>query len=113
MKAQPPSLELPPPIATYWSAANTARIDEAAACFAADAVVHDESRTHQGPSAIRGWIEETTRQSQPIVEALAVEEKDGRHLVTARVSGIFPGSPVELHFAFTLRDGQILHLEIV
>ena len=113
MKAQPPLLELPSPIAAYWSAANTAKIDEAAACFAADAVVHDESRLHEGPTAIRGWIEETTRQYQPFVEALAVEEKDGRHLVTARVTGTFPGSPVELHFAFTLRNGQIVRLEIV
>ena len=113
MKAQPPSLELPPAITAYWNAANAGRIDEAAACFAADAVVHDESRVHQDPAAIRGWIEETTRQYQPIVEALGVEEKNGRHLVDARVTGTFPGSPVELHFAFTLRDGQILSLEIV
>lgn len=113
MKAQPPSLELPPAITSYWSAANAARIDEAAACFAADAVVHDESRIHQGTAAIRGWIEETTRQYQPTVEAIGVETKEGRHLVTARVSGTFPGSPAELHFIFTLRDGQISRLEIV
>ncbi|MDB6154842.1 MAG: hypothetical protein JWL90_3295 [Chthoniobacteraceae bacterium] len=113
MKAQPPPFELPPPITAYWSAANSARIDEAAACFAANAVVHDETRIHQGPAAIRGWIEETTRQYQPIVEALSVKEKDGRHLVSARVSGTFPGSPVELHFAFTLKDGKILRLEVV
>jgi hypothetical protein len=112
MKAQPPT-SLPSVITTYWRAANAAKIDEAAACFAADAVVRDENRMHQGPAAIRGWIEETTRQSRPNVEPLAVEEKDGRQLVTARVSGTFPGSPVELHFAFTLRDNQILGLEIV
>ena len=60
MKAEPSSLNLPSVITAYWSAANAARIDEAAACFAADAVVHDESRIHQGPAAIRGWIEEIT-----------------------------------------------------
>src|SRR5882724_9001764 len=102
MKAEPSTVNLPPVINTYWSAANAARVDEAAACFATDAVVHDESRIHQGPAAIRGWIEQTTRQYQPIVEALGVEEKDGCHLVTARVSGTFPGSPVELHYTFTL-----------
>ncbi len=96
MKAEPSSFNLPPVIMAYWSAANAARIGEAAVCFAADAVVLDESRVHQGPAAIRGWIEETTRQYQPIVEALGVEEKDGCHLVTARVSGTFPGSPIEL-----------------
>ncbi len=113
MKAEPSSFVLPPVITAYWNAANAGRIDEAAACFAADAVVHDESRIHQGPAAIRGWIEETTQQYQPMVEPLGIEEKDGHHLVTARVSGNFPGSPVELDYAFTLREGHILRLEIV
>jgi hypothetical protein len=114
MKAQPSSSPiLPPVIIAYWSAANAARIDEAAACFGADAVVFDESRTHQGSAAIRSWMEETRRQYQPVVEPLRAEERDGRHLVTARVSGTFPGSPVELDYAFTLREGHILRLEIV
>jgi len=34
-------------------------------------------------------------------------------LVTARVSGTFPGSPIELRYAFTLRGGQIVRQEIV
>jgi hypothetical protein len=112
MKAQPPSLPLPPAIAAYWSAANTGRIEDAAACFADDAAVDDESQTYQGPPAIRGWIDETTHKYRPIVEALAMEEKGGRHFVTARVSGTFPGSPIELLFTFTLQNGQILRLEI-
>ena len=113
MKAQPLAPELPPPIIACWSAANKASIEEAAACFAADAVVNDEGRIHQGPGAIRSWIEGTTRQYQPTVEARAATEKDGRHLVTARVTGTFPGNPGELSFGFTLRDGKILRLEVV
>jgi hypothetical protein len=42
-----------------------------------------------------------------------MEERDGRHLITARVSGTFPGGRVEMDYAFTLRDGHILRLEIV
>jgi hypothetical protein len=33
--------------------------------------------------------------------------------VRARVSGHFPGSPVELRYAFTLHGGKIARLEIV
>jgi hypothetical protein len=74
--------------------------------------VHDEGRTHRGPEAIRGWIEDAARKYRPQVEPLRAVETDGRLTVTARVSGDFPGSPVELDFGFTLRDGRIARLEI-
>jgi SnoaL-like domain len=112
MKATTHVLDLPEVIATYWAAANAGRIEEASACFSRDAAVHDEGQCHQGTSAIRTWIEETTRQYHPIVEPLRSEEKAGRHFVTARVSGTFPGSPVELDYVFTLRDQQVVNLEI-
>jgi SnoaL-like domain len=111
MKATTHVLDLPDVIATYWAAANAGRIEEASACFSRDAAVHDEGQCHQGTSAIRTWIEETTRQYHPIVEPLRSEEKAGRHFVT-RVSGTFPGSPVELDYVFTLRDQQVVNLEI-
>ena len=112
MKATTHVLDLPDVIATYWAAANAGRIEEASACFSRDAAVHDEGQCHQGTSAIRTWIEETTRQYHPIVEPLRSEENAGRHFVTARVSGTFPGSPVELDYVFTLRDQHIINLEI-
>jgi hypothetical protein len=33
-------------------------------------------------------------------------------LLTVRVSGSFPGSPVDLDYAITLRDGKISSLKI-
>jgi ketosteroid isomerase-like protein len=112
MKEERQGIPLPEAIAAYWKAANAGAIDDAAGCFAADGMVHDEGRTHRGLSAIRSWIESTTRKYHPVVEPLQSEEREGRHFVTARVSGTFPGSPVELEFVFTLRDGRIVHLEI-
>jgi len=46
--------------------------------------------------------------SQP----LALEQKDGRYIVTSRLTGNFPGSPVDLRFAFCLERGKIAYLEI-
>lgn len=112
MTARKPFPSLPAAIATYWAEANAGRAASAAACFADDAEVHDEGHTHRGPAAIQTWIEETARKYQPQVEPLRVAETDGRLLVGARVSGGFPGSPVELDFVFTLRAGRIATMTI-
>ncbi len=112
MKAREHSPKLPEAIAAYWAAANAGRSEAAAACFFPDALVHDEGQRHRGTAAIRAWIEATTQQYQPVVEPLGTKMTSGRHLVTARVSGRFPGSPVELDYEFTLQDGKIRALEI-
>lgn len=112
MKERIPSSALPEAIASYWAATNDGRIEEALACFSQDAEVHDESEVHQGTSAIRSWIEKTTRKYRPVTEALYLEKRLGGYFVTARVSGTFPGSPLELDYMFTLQDKQIIKLEI-
>ena len=115
METQKHSAEIPPVIAAYWRAANAGDSAAAAACSAADAVVHDEGHAHRGRPAIQQWVHETTRHYRPQVEplhALAVGA-EGRLEVTARVTGNFPASPVELEFAFTLRADHITNLEIL
>jgi len=112
MKAGDHSLKLPEVIAAYWAAANAGRSEAAAAFFSADAVVHDEGQCHRGTAAIRAWIEVTTQKYQPVVEPLGVKLESGKHLIAARVSGTFPGSPVELDYEFTLQDGKVRSLEV-
>lgn len=112
MKAQVFSIELPAPIAAYWTAANAGLGAAAAACFAPEAVVRDESHVYRGRAAIAAWIEETTRKYQSVVEPLRCATEAGRHGVIGKVSGSFPGSPVELEFEFTVADGKIVQLEI-
>jgi hypothetical protein len=104
---------LPEPITAYWNAANAGKTGEAAGWFADDATVHDEGRIHQGLPDVRAWIGETAANYKPVVEPLRWEEKEGQVHVAARVSGAFPGSPIELDFLFTLRDGRIKRLEIL
>ena len=104
---------LPKPIADYVSAENsgdTRLLDE---CFAADAVVRDESQIHKGLPAIKDWKAETKRKYQHRVDPLRINEKDGKFIVTNRLTGNFPGSPIELDFVFTLAGDKIVSLEIL
>ena len=45
-------------------------------------------------------------------EILRAVEKPGAAVVTAKLSGTFPGSPVDLDFRFTLKGKRISSLEI-
>lgn len=106
---------LPEVLNTYFEALNARRLDVAAACFAEDAVVHDEAEDHVGTVPIRFWIENTVRKYDFKAEPLSTGERqanDGSFRVPCRVSGNFPGSPIELDYLFTLRDGRIQRLGI-
>jgi hypothetical protein len=107
-----PDIKLARPIATYIAAANAQDIDAVTACFSEAAVVQDEKQERQGIGAIRKWAEEVSEKYQPTVEALDVTETNGRTILTGRIAGNFPGSPIELRYAFTLSGGKIERLEI-
>ena len=106
------SVDLPTPIAFYIAAENRGDTEAMAECFAEDAVVRDENRTIQGLGAIKEWKAETKKKYQHTIEPLAVAQKDGKIIVTNRLTGNFPGSPVELEFVFTLESDKIMSLEI-
>ena len=97
------SLDVPEPVAAYFAAKP---------CFAEDAVVHDEGGIYRGRAAIQQWLEETTRKYNFTSQPLAVERAGEKWVVSSRVSGDFPGSPVELQYAFGLTGDQIAELEI-
>ena len=99
-------------ILRYLNAANEGRIDDATACFSPTAVVEDEGHTFTGSDSIRKWIDETTRKYQPQGDVLAVENIDDVVVASVRVSGNFPGSPIELEYQFTLTSEIISHLSI-
>jgi hypothetical protein len=107
------SLKLARPIADYLAHSNTPDAERAAATFAEDASVLDEGHEHRGRAAIHAWKNDVLQKYHPKVEVLGAEEREGRTIVTGRVSGDFPGSPVTLRYAFTLRGDAISRLEIV
>nr|WP_249690415.1 nuclear transport factor 2 family protein [Stappia sp. WLB 29] len=105
------SLSLPAPVAAYF-AADQGDGDAVARCFAEDAVVTDERRTHTGREAIRRWKTEASSKFSYTTEPFAVDEKAGSIVVRAHVAGNFPGSPVDLRYAFVLKGEKIAQLEI-
>ena len=107
-----PTQKLAPPIATYIAAANAQAVDAVTACFSEAAVVRDEKREQRGIAAIRKWAGDVSEKYHPTVETLDVAETNGRTILTGRISGNFPGSPIELRYAFTLNGGKIERLEI-
>lgn len=105
--------DLPKPIALYISAENTGDTKLFDECFLAEAVVRDESETHNGLTAIKNWKAETKRKYQHTVDPLRISEQDGKYIVTNRLTGNFPGSPIELDFVFTIKGDKIISLEIL
>ena len=104
-------VNLPKPVAAYFAADRTAG-EAVSQCFAENAVVKDEGHTYHGRPAIKKWKEEASAKYQYTCEPLACEDQDGKSVVTCRLVGNFPGSPVDLHFAFELTGEQIVSLEI-
>ena len=104
-------LNLPGPIAAYFDADGQ---DSAAVarCFTNDGVVKDEGRTHTGLAAIRAWKAAASTQYSYVAEPFELEQRDRTYIVTSRVTGDFPGSPVDLRYSFTLEGGMIASLEI-
>ena len=105
-------MPLPTPIAIYIAAENRGDTEGLARCFAEDAVVRDEGQTIEGLAAIKQWKAETRKKYQHTIELLTCSQKDDQTIVINRLTGNFPGSPIELEFVFTLEDNKISNLEI-
>jgi len=103
---------LPEPIAAYF-AADRRDSEAIARCFTQDAVVKDEGHTYTGVMAIKQWKAESAAKYTYTSEPFALERRDGMTIVTSRLTGNFPGSPVDLRFFFRLERGRIASLEIV
>jgi SnoaL-like domain len=106
------SIDLPTPIAIYIAAGNRGDTEALAQCFAENAVVRDENQTIEGLAAIKRWKAETRKKYQHTMEPLACAQKDDKTIVTNRLTGNFPGSPIELQFTFGLDGDMIASLEI-
>jgi hypothetical protein len=72
-----------------------------------------EGHTHNGHAAIKKWKADASAKYQYTCEPFACEEKDGKFVVTSRLTGNFPGSPVSLRFFFELEGDKIASLEVI
>jgi SnoaL-like domain len=105
------TLALPQPVAAYF-AADRRDAEAVAGCFTETAVVKDEGHTYRGRAAIKEWKADASAKYQYTSELLDCQRTGGAIVVTSRLTGTFPGSPVTLRFFFGLKGDQIGSLEI-
>lgn len=96
-------------IERYFDLAADPDLEAYAGQFTDDVVVEDEGRTHTGIDAVRTWHTSVP----PVTYAVrdVAPTADGYRAVV-EIAGDFPGSPVDLAFAFVLDDGRIRRLTI-
>ncbi len=104
--------KLPGPVDNYLAAEKVKDVDKLALCFAADALVHDEAHDYRGRDAIRAWKKEADAKYSYVLEPLNATVKENVVKLRARLTGNFPGSPIELDHKFTIAEDKIVSLEI-
>lgn len=104
------ALTLPEPIAAYFAAEHNP--EALARCFTAQAVMKDDGHTYTGVDAIKAFMAEASARYSATTVPFALERGDGFQIVKAKVTGNFPGSPVDLSYRFRLERCLIAALEI-
>jgi len=104
--------QIPTVIESYFAASNADDIYALVACFTTDASVADENQTHRGTTEIKAWAQDVRRKFQFKTEPLRASERADGVVVSAKLSGNFPGSPVNLDFTFNLENNKIKSLDI-
>ena len=105
-------MELPKVVERFIETQNNYDSKAYTECFTESAVVHDEGKVHTGKDEIRHWIEHSNATYQSSMEPLGYEESGSIGLLTARVSGTFPGSPIVLKFHLRLINDLIDSLKV-
>jgi ketosteroid isomerase-like protein len=106
------SIQLPRPIADYVEA--NARLDAERMLkpFAADAVLVDIGRRHEGHAALRRLFEDEVIAVKAIFTPDSVRKEKGQVVVEGPAHGDFKGSPIRFTYRFTLEHDAIKALEI-
>ncbi len=105
-------VELPAPIAIYFSSDSAGDASKLAQCFSANAVVKDEGHTYSGLAEITQWRADAKKKYQYTVQPISSTTGNGNITVTSRLTGNFPGSPIDLQFVFGIANNRITSLDI-
>ena len=105
------ALDLLQPVANYFTA-DKGDSEAVSRCFTESAVVQDEGHTYRGRVAIKQWKADASSKYQYTSELLDCEREGETSVVACRLTGNFPGSPVNLRFFFGLDGDKIASLEI-
>jgi ketosteroid isomerase-like protein len=105
-------MKLPAIITELVNAQNTQDSASYADCFTSDATVFDEGHDHQGKEEMKTWIESANEKYQALLEPIEYSESEGKAVLTAKISGTFPGSPIVLKYNMEIVQGLISSLKI-
>jgi ketosteroid isomerase-like protein len=103
---------LPKAIADYVEANAQLDVDGMLKPFAADAVISDNGKRHEGHAELRALFEDEVIAVKAIFTPDAVRHDDGQVVVEGRAHGDFKGSPLRFTYRFTLDNDVITALEI-
>ena len=106
------ALDVPEPVAEYLAAEEAKDADALSRCFTEDGTVHDEGRDYRGRDAIRQWKQAADEKYRYVLQMVNAQTRGNEVTVSARLTGEFPGSPVELDHIFKLFNNKIASLEI-
>ena len=106
------ALNVPEPVAAYLAAEEAKDADALSRCFTEDGTVHDEGQDYHGRDSIRQWKQAADAKYRYVFQTINVKTVGNLVTVRARLTGEFPGSPVELDHIFKLSGDKIASLEI-
>ena len=106
------AIDVPEPVAAYLAAEEAKDADALSRCFTEDGTVHDEGRDYRGRDSIRQWKQEVDTKYRYVLQTVNAQRHGDSVTVRARLTGTFPGSPVELDHVFKLSNDKIASLEI-
>jgi ketosteroid isomerase-like protein len=113
--AQMPNL--PAPVASYVSAANTFDLEALLDSFAEDALVNDQLREYWGKKAIKSWAARDIIADHVTMYVVKAVEHYGHAIVTANVDGDYDKrglpDPLVVTFYFSIHENKIIQLIIL
>src|SRR5437016_9094025 len=104
------ALNVPEPVAAYLAAEEVKDADALSRCFTEDGTVHDEGQDYHGRDSIRQWKQAADANYRYVLQTVNVQTLGDLVTVRARLTGEFPGSPVELDHIFKLSDRKSTRL---
>jgi hypothetical protein len=83
-----------------------------AACFNESGMMLEEGKWYQGRTEIRQMIEHANEKYRSVMKPVSLTGPEASPVLSAEVSGTFPGSPAILKFHFELDGGLIQSLKV-
>jgi hypothetical protein len=106
------TITVPAPVAAYLDAEQAKDAEQLSLCFTVDGLVRDEGRDYRGRDAIMKWNKTADAKYRYTLQPLTAHTHGNEVTVLARLTGDFPGSPLEVNHFFKLSSDKIASLEI-